>query len=75
MLPASPVLDTTRQCEVCHGTGVVLLERLVRTENIEHARWLVSEMEGLMALVFSDVGRLLAGRMGVGEAEPGDREG
>jgi hypothetical protein len=59
----TPVLDTTRNCPECHGTGKVDLARLVRTEHSDAARWLASEMESLSAMVFSDMAGLLRNRM------------
>lgn len=55
----APVLDATRNCPHCHGTGVAPLELRVRTEHIVHARWLVSQMESLSAAVFDQMTRHL----------------
>lgn len=62
-MPNAPILDTTRVCPHCHGTGVAPLELRVRHEHIEHARWLVSQMEGLSALVFDQMARKLSSPM------------
>lgn len=59
----APILDTTRVCPHCHGTGVAPLELRVRHEHIEQARWLVSQMESLSALVFDQMARRLNQQM------------
>lgn len=59
----APILDTTRECQHCHGTGVTPLELRVPHEHIEHARWLVSQMESLSALVFDQMARKLNTQM------------
>ena len=56
----SPVIDTTRACPECHGTGEIPLRRIVRTDHVEHARWLVAELQSMTALVFGE----MAKRMG-----------
>ena len=53
----SPVLDTTRACPECHGTGQIPLKRIVRTEHVEHARWLVAELQSMTALIFGEMAR------------------
>lgn len=63
VIPNTPVLNLNRVCRPCDGKGQVQLERLVRTEFIEPAKWLVSEMEGLSAMVFADMAKLLRVRM------------
>lgn len=53
----TPVIDETRECPACHGTGQTPLERLVRTEYIEQARWLSGEIDTLCSLVFGEMAR------------------
>jgi hypothetical protein len=60
LIPGAPVLDTTRTCSECHGTGEVAIERLVRSEHADAARWLVGELDAMTAMVFSDMARRLA---------------
>jgi hypothetical protein len=55
----APVLDLTRDCPHCHGTGQTPLERHVGAEHTDRARWIVGELEGLSALIFYDMTRLL----------------
>lgn len=62
-IPDTPNLDTSRECEPCHGSGIRPVERLVRTEYVEDVRWLVAEMEALAGVVFDDMARRLANRM------------
>ena len=59
----APVLDATRECPHCHGTGVTPLELRIRTEHIEHARWLVSQMESLSGLVWDQMAMKLNTQM------------
>lgn len=58
----APVLDYTRKCHHCHGTGETPLERMVRPEYIEHARWLVSQFNALSSIIFDDMSRMLRPR-------------
>jgi len=62
-LPNAPVLDLTRECPHCHGTGEAPLELRVRHEHIEQARWLVGQMESLSAMVFDAMARRLNAQM------------
>lgn len=55
--PGSPHIDTSRTCSSCHGTGITPLERFVRHELIDHARWLASEIDSLCSVVFNDMAR------------------
>lgn len=55
----SPVIDGTRECSACRGTGKIPLEKVVRQEHIELARWLSDEIEVLCAMVFGDIAHRL----------------
>ena len=59
VIEGTPVMDESRECPECRGTGIIPLERLVRPEYVEHARWLASEMDGLSSIVFSDMAEKL----------------
>lgn len=63
LIPGTPVLDDFAQCGPCFGTGQVPLERLFKVEQMDAARWLVSELEGLSAVIFGDMARILSQRM------------
>lgn len=63
MLENAPVMDLTRECPECYGTGIIPLERIIRPEHVAHARWLANEMDGLSSLVFSDMAKLLKNEM------------
>lgn len=63
LIAETPVIDLTRDCPECRGTGARSLERLVRREHAGRIRWLVSEMESLSSMVFSDMARRLSGRI------------
>lgn len=57
LIPNSPVIDESRDCPACSGTGQIPLGRLVRTEYIEDAHWLSGEVDSLCALVFGEMAR------------------
>lgn len=59
----SPVIDEGRECHACHGTGQIPLERLVRSEYTQHARWLAEELRVMGSLVFGDMSRRLRADM------------
>lgn len=59
IIPETNVLDTSRLCGSCQGTGLVPLERLVRQEHVEHIRWLAGRVDRACAEVFGDMRRLL----------------
>lgn len=63
VIPGTPVLDESRECHDCRGTGTRPLERLVRHEFVEHARWMASEMDSLASIVFDDMARRLRREM------------
>lgn len=63
LLANSPVIDSTHECHACHGTGQVLIERLVKPEHIELARWLVDEINSMCGWVFGDIARRLKAEM------------
>lgn len=58
-MPGSPVLDESKECPACHGTGMIPLERLVKKDHIPYANWLISEMDGITSAVFDAVARRL----------------
>jgi hypothetical protein len=53
----SPVIDETRDCPECHGTGKILLTRLVRPEYAEQAHWLSNEVDAMCSMVFGEMAR------------------
>jgi hypothetical protein len=59
MMENAPVMDESLNCPECYGTGVIPLERLVRPEHIEYARWMASEADGLSSLIFADMAKLM----------------
>ena len=54
-IPGTPHLDTTRECSSCHGTGVRPLKKHVKAKHLDLALWLVDALDGLTAIVFSDM--------------------
>lgn len=63
LLMNSPVVDESRECPDCRGTGLIPLERLFQPQHVEHARWLVGEIESMCSMVFNDMARVLSSRM------------
>lgn len=59
----SPVLDETRDCPDCRGTGLIPIERMVKPEHVKAARAIESEINALCSIVFKDMADILAGRM------------
>ena len=53
----SPIVDESRDCPACNGTGQIPLHRLVRTEYVDDAYWLSGEIDTLCALVFGEMAR------------------
>lgn len=58
-IAGSPVLDDSRECHVCHGTGLIPLDKLIKHKHLVYAEWLISQMDGMTASVFDAVGRRL----------------
>lgn len=62
VIPNTPVLDETRDCERCNGTGITPLDTMVRQEFVYAAKTLANEMDRLTADVFAQMRRLLQNR-------------
>lgn len=54
-IPGTPHLDATRQCSACHGTGIRPLKKHVKAQHLKLAEWMAGALDGLTALVFSDM--------------------
>lgn len=54
-IPGTPHLDATRSCSHCHGTGVRPLKKHVKPQHLRLAEWMAGALDGLTALVFSDM--------------------
>lgn len=54
-IPGTPLLDTARQCGHCEGTGIRPLKKHVKAKHLDLAHWLVDSLNGLTAIVFSDM--------------------
>lgn len=59
VIAGTPVLDEGRDCPECAGTGKADIRRLVHGTQRELALDIVSELERLSAIVFSDMARKL----------------
>lgn len=55
VIPGTPHLDTTRACSHCHGTGIRPLRKHVKGQHLKLAEWMAGALDGLTALVFSDM--------------------
>ena len=55
----TPMLDETRVCPECHGTGVTPLERVLQPDTIEHGRILANRIDQITASVFAEMRRKL----------------
>lgn len=55
----SPVIDESKICHACEGTGRIPLDRLIKPKNLEHAKWLAGEIEMMCSDVFGRVARRL----------------
>lgn len=62
LLNDTPVLDETRNCGACHGTGILPLERFFRHEHVAVVRQLEYEVNAMCAMVFDDMRQMLSGR-------------
>ncbi len=49
------VIDDTRTCMECHGTGRILLQHLVRREHADLAVWLASEIDSMVGFAEAKV--------------------
>jgi hypothetical protein len=61
----SPVLDESRDCSECLGTGLIPLERVVRLEHAKAAREIEREVLSLQSVIFKDMADILSGRRGL----------
>lgn len=59
LIPDTPVLDETRDCRHCAGTGTTPLERMVQSDFVDAAKILANEMDRLTANVFAEMRRRL----------------
>lgn len=55
VITGTPHLDTTRACSHCHGTGIRPLKKHVKARHLHLAEWMAGALDGLTALVFSDM--------------------
>lgn len=59
VIPDTPHVDDTRDCEACSGTGQSKLEKLVHHDQRELALRVMDEMNRLSSLVFADMAKRL----------------
>lgn len=55
IIPGTPTLDETRNCEHCGGTGQRPMRKYLKRKHIEAAEWMVGELEGLASTVFHEM--------------------
>lgn len=58
-IPDSPVLDESKECPVCLGTGLIPLQKIINANHLPLANWLIAEMDGITSSVFDAVARRL----------------
>jgi hypothetical protein len=63
LMDGAPVQDESIDCRHCYGTGHIPLERIFKENQIEHARWLESEINAMCSFIFNDMARLLNSKM------------
>lgn len=59
VIAETPVLDDTRICPECHGTGITPLERLLQPDTVTHGRVLADHIDRISASVFGEMRRKL----------------
>ena len=59
IIPGTPSLDETRDCEHCGGTGQRPMRKYVRSKNIEVADWFAAELDRLTSIVFGEMLKLI----------------
>ncbi|MFW9595410.1 MAG: hypothetical protein ACMV1D_07910 [Macromonas sp.] len=55
VIPGTPTLDETRNCEHCGGTGQRPMRKYLKRKHMEAAEWMVGELEGLASTVFHEM--------------------
>lgn len=55
IIPGTPTLDETRNCEHCNGTGQRPMRKYIKRKHMEAAQWMVDELEGLASTVFHEM--------------------
>ena len=55
VIPGTPSLDETRDCEHCGGTGQRPMRKYLKRKHAEAAKWMVGELEGLASTVFHEM--------------------
>lgn len=55
IIPGTPSLDETRDCEHCGGTGQRPMRKYLKRKHMEAAEWMVGELEGLASTVFHEM--------------------
>lgn len=55
IIPGTPTLDETRDCEHCGGTGQRPMRKYLKRKHMEAAEWMVGELEGLASMVFHEM--------------------
>lgn len=58
-IPGTPILDETRDCPHCLGTGITPLESMVQQDYIYAAKTLANEMDRITSDVFAEMRRRL----------------
>lgn len=59
IIPGTPSLDETRDCEHCGGTGQRPMRKYIRSKHIEVAEWFAAELDRLTSIVFGEMLKLI----------------
>lgn len=59
----TPVLDESRECPDCRGTGQIPIAKVFQHEHVERMRWLDGEINSLCSVVFQAMARKLNTQM------------
>jgi hypothetical protein len=63
LIEGAPVLDESRECTACNGTGQRPLTKGMTEQQAELASWLVGSLESVAPFVFGDMARRLRSEM------------
>lgn len=59
VIPGTPSLDETRDCEHCGGTGQRPMRKYIRSKHIEVAEWFAAELDRMTSIVFGEMLKLM----------------
>lgn len=63
LMEGAPVQDLSVDCMQCSGTGQIPLERIFKTHQVPHARWLEAQINTMNSFVFTEMAKKLNTQM------------